>query len=570
MTRWQRNLLDVLYISMETIPWFVAIVVIATIGERGFLNELSRTIRFSAGSQDLGDPERVAAVVDSLAQQAEVATSGPGLWAVALAAFGGFWLMRSMNQLRLSGAVGAIALVVASAFALNILLHVTFAEDLLIWENEGLAEFIDNPDAFVARGADVQAVVDRGGVVIGSGSAIAATFAGMLGVWVRFLYMARRPVRFKQVMRSFGVGFAIILGALVIARMNDIGQLAIYVLPYFTIGLLALAVANGERAALPAEGSARTASWGVSVSATMSILVVVASLFGLLAFLDVATALAYLGGILGTVVEWLLIIILTPIFWVLVPLLQFLVPDSLAERLADIQIPDNFVEPEVLEDGEEASDFVFPRWPFDVLKVLVFVAFVWASYRIGRSLLARRESDPEDEFDEFRGDTGSGGPGLGGLLRGLMRRARPATTSWMSLRPIYGVYGRTVVDAEDRGFERRQSETPLEYSDASGRVLEAPFFPEIAAAFDAARYGNHEPDQQQVDQWLAKLDVWERSHPQSTELRERLEQIRPPSEPRKIDPAEEFAQRVKQGKAIAKQMRRGDGMSRDKPPPDRL
>ncbi len=565
MTRWQRNLLDVLYISMEAIPWFVAIVVVATIGERGFLTELSRVIRFAAGSQDLGDPDRVAEVVESLSQQAEVATSGPGLWAVALAAFGGFCLMRGLIQLKFGGAFGAIALVITSAFALNILLHVTFAEDLLIWQNEGLAEFIDNPDAFVASGADVQAVVNNGGVVIGSSTAIGVTFAGMLGVWVRFLFMARRPVRFKQVMRSFGIGFAIILAALMVAWANDIGQFAIYALPYFMLGLLALAVANGERAALPAEGSARAASWGVSVTATLSILVVVASLFGLLAFLDVATALAYFGGLLGTVVEWLLIIILTPIFWILLLLLEFLLPDSLAERLGDLQVPDNFIEPEVLEEGEQKDDFVFPRWPFDVLKVLAFVAFVWVSYRVGRSLLARRDADPEDEFDEFRGDSGSGGSGLGGLLRGLMRRDRSDTTAWLSLRPIYGVYGRTVVDAEDRGFERRQSETPLEYSNASGRVLKAPFFPDIAAAFDAARYGGHNPDSIEVERWASELDTWERAHPQTTELRERLEQIRPPSEPRRIDPADEFAQRVKQGKEIAKQMRRGEGMTRDEP-----
>ena len=319
MTRWQRNLLDVLYIAMETLPWFVTIVVVATVGERGFLNELARVVRFSAGSQNFGDPERVEAVIASLQQQAEVATSGPALWAVALAAFGGFWLMRSLLQLKLGGAVGAVALVLASAFALNILLHVTFAKDLLIWRNAGLAEFIDNPDAFVASGADVQTVVNNGGVVIGSGTAIAVTFAGMVGVWVRFLFIGRRPVRFKQVLRSFGVGFAIILGALLIARANDIGQLAIYALPYFMIGLLALAVANGERAALPAEGSARAAAWGVSVTATLSLLAVIASLFGILAVLDVASALGYLGGFLGTGVEWILIIILTPIFWILVP-----------------------------------------------------------------------------------------------------------------------------------------------------------------------------------------------------------------------------------------------------------
>lgn len=561
MTRWQRNLLDVLYVVMESIPWFAAITVLATIGERGYLTELSRELRSRVAADFLDNPERARVVAEALADRAETATAGPALWAVALAAFGGFWLMRAMLQLRLTGAVGAGALVLASVFGLNILLHLVFAEDLLIWRNGGLATFIDDPQAFVASGADFQAVVDRGGVVIGSATAIGVTAVGMVGVWIRFMAAARRPVRFAQVLRSFGIGFAVILAALLVARVNDISQIAVYAIPYFIVGLLALSVANGERAALPAEGSQRVGSWGVSVTATISVLIVVAAVFGLAAALDVGSALSYLGGAIGTLVEWLLIIVLTPIFWILVPLLEFLIPDGIAERLQALELPDNFVEPEALEGGEQQDDFIFPRWPFDLLKLLIFVGLVWIAYRVGRSLLMRGESGPEDEFDEFRSETG-GGPGLGGLLRGLLRR-RPGSeaSAWLQLEPIYGVYGRSVVDAEDRGFERRRSETPLEYSAASGVVLEAPVFREIADAFDAARYGGHPVDPELIRRWSAELDEWERANPGTEELREYLEQIRPPSTPREIDPAEEFAQRVKRGREAFKQMRSGEAMS---------
>lgn len=563
MTRWQRNLLDVLYIGMESLPWFVAITVLATIGERGYLRQLARELSFRVNTDFSDDPDRARAVVATLTEQSEVATSGPALWAILLAAFGGFWLMRTLLQLRLGGPAGAGALVLASVFGLNILLHVTFAEDLLIWQNDGLADFIDNPDAFIASGADFQAVVDRGGVVIGSATAIGITTAGVIGIWIRFLAAGRRPVRFDHVLRSFGIGFAVILVALVMARLNEVGQLAIYAVPYFILGLLALAVANGERAALPAEGSERVASWGVSVTATISILAAVAAVFGLAAALDVGSLIAYVGGGIGTLVEWLLIIILTPIFWVLVPLLEFLIPDGIAERLREIQVPENFVEPEVLEEGQSEDDFIFPRWPFDVLKVIIFVALIWMAYRIGRSLLDRRDGGPPDDFDEFRTDTG-GGPGLGGLLRGLIRR-RPSgeQNAWLRLHPIYGVYGRSVVDAEDRGFERLRSETPLEYSAAAGTVLDAPVFGEIAAAFDATRYGGHEADPEQIRRWSAELDQWERTHPETEELRDQLEQIRPPSKPRELDPAEEFAQRVKRGRETFKKMRSGEGLSND-------
>ena len=558
MTNWQRNLLDVLYIAMESIPWFTAITVIATIGERGFLGDLARQLRSQIAADFFQDPNEATAVADALAAQALVATAGPGLWVVALAAFGGFWLMRSLIQLRLSGPAGAAALVLATVFGLNVLLHLVFAENLLIWQNEGVATFIDNPQAFVASGADFDAVVERGGVVIGSATAITITFVGMVGVWLRFLYAGRRPVKFNHVLRSFGIGFAIILVSLVIARVNDVGQLAVYAVPFFMLGLMSLAVANGERAALPAEGRDRAASWGVAVAATLTLLVAVASVFGLLAALDVASVLSSLGGLFGTVIEWVLIIILTPIFWILVPLLEFLLPDALAERLNNLQVPENLVEPEVLEEGQTEDDFVFPRWPFDVLKLLIFVALVWLSYRVGRALLARRDSGLEDEFDEFRTEMAGGG-GLGGLLRGLMRRGvRPSGSSWFHLNPVYGIYGRSVIDAEDRGFERRRSETPLEYSSASGSVLGAPVFGEIAEAFDAARYGGHDADPDQLRRWAAELEAWEAAHPATEELRDQLEQVRPPRDPRPVDPAKEFAERVKRGRAAFKQMRDGE------------
>lgn len=560
MTQWQRNLLDALYVVMESIAWFAAITSIATIGERGYLSELGRELRFQIGSAQVEQPERAQAVATLLTEQAQTATAGPALWAMALAAFGGFWLMRAFLQLGLGGPLGAAALVLASVFGLNIILHITFAEDLLVWQNAGLATFIDDPQAFVASGADFQAVVDRGGVVIGSATAIAVTAVGVIAIWLRFMYAARRPIQFDQVLRSFGIGFAVVLAALIVARFNNVSQLAIYAIPYFIIGLLALAVANGERAALPAEGSERVASWGVAVTGTVSVLAAVAALFGLAAALDVGAALSYLGSGIGTVVEWLLIIILTPIFWILVPLMELLIPDALAERLQALEIPENFVEPEVLGDGEQEDDFIFPRWPFDVLKLLIFVGLVWVAYRVGYRLLAKRDAGLADEFDEFRSDL-DGGPGLGGLLRNLMRRGSGADTArWMRLRPIYGVYGRSVIDAEDRGLERLRSETPLEYSDVAGSVLEAPVFREIADAFDAARYGGHEVDSAQVDRWSRELDEWEGSHPRTPELRDRLEQIRPPSAPRPIDPAEEFAQRVKRGREAAKRMRSGEAL----------
>jgi hypothetical protein len=558
MSRWQRSSLDFLFVAVEAIPWYLAITLVATIGERGFLRQLAREIEFAAGTDQLVDPDRAVAVAAQLRQAAESATSGAPFWIVLLAAFGGFWLIRALLSLRLGGGVGAIALVLASVLGLNVVLHLAFAENLLIWDNGGLANFIDDPQAYVASGADLQAVVDRGGVVIGSGTALAVTFMGMVAVWLRFMAAGRRPVAFERVLRSFGIGFAVVLGVLVFARVNEIGQLAIYSLPFFAGGLLALAVANSERAALPTDDGARVVPWSASVGATMTVLIAVASIFGLLAALDVVRVLEAAGSVLGVVVEWLLIIILTPVFWVLVPLMDLLLPDRLYSALQELQFPENLVEPEPGEQSED-EDFLFPRWPLDVAKVLIFVALVWASYRIGRMLLARRSGDGDGEYDEFR--TTVAGAGLGGLLRNLLgRRPGGGAGAWLRRHPLYRLYGRSVTDAEDRGFERRPAETPLEYAAAAAPILEAPVFAEIAAAFDEARYGRRYPDAARVAAWSAELTRWESEHPESDEMRGALERLRPPRTPRPPDPAAEFAERVRRGRERARNMRMGIDM----------
>ena len=559
MTRWQRWLLDLLYVGVESVPWFMAITVMATASERTYLREVGGALKVQIALGNIENPARAGAVAADLLRESAEAASGPGFVMVLLTGLGGFWLMRAVRTARLSGALGAVVVLLASVLGLNAVLHLALAENLLIWNNAGLAEFLDHPSAFTANGTDLQRLVDRGGVVLGSGTAVGVTFATMVVVWVRFMAAARGVVGFDRVLRSFGFGFVAVLVILVIARLNGIGQLAPYAVPYFVFGLLALAVANSERAALRAEGRDRVAPWSVSVLATLGLLLAVAVVFGLLATLDFAGFAAWVGGGMGRAAEWLLVLILTPIFWVLVLLFDWLIPDGVAERLLQVQLPEGVRGP-ASEAAEAAEGRVFPSWPLDVAKVLIFVGLVWVGYRVSRALLGRREEDSGELYDELRSATGSGG-GLGGLLRGLLRGGRGvAGRGWFRLQPIYAVYGRSVLESEDRGFERRLDETPLEYAAASARELEAPVFREIADAFDAARYGRHYPDAAQVEEWRQALSEWESTHPESEVLRLQLELLRPPRVPRPVDPAKEFAERVKRGREAFREMRSGRGM----------
>ncbi len=560
MTRWQRWLLDVLYVGVESVPWFMAIAVMATAAERTYLRDVAGALQVQIALGEIDNPVRGTALVAELLRDSTHALAGPGFLIVLLTGLGGFGLIRAVQTAKLSGALGAVVVLVASVLGLNVMLHLGLAGNLLIWDNGGLAEFLDNPSAFTAEGTDLQRLVDRGGVVLGSGTAVALTFAAMIVVWVRFMAAARAVVGFERVLRSFGLGFVAVLVLLVFARFNETGQLAAYAVPYFVFGLLALAVANSERAALRAEGRERVAPWSVSVLATIGLLLAVAAVFGLLAALDFASFATWAGGGIGWLVEKLLIIILTPIFWVLVPLIDWLIPDGVADRLQEMQLPQTLLETarEVAEDGEEST---FPAWPLQTAKLLVFVGLVWVAYRVSRALLGRKEERSMELYDELRSASGSGGSGLGGLLRGLLRRGGGASgQGWFGLQPIYAVYGRSVLESEDRGFERRLSETPLEYAAASARELEAPLFEEIADAFDAARYGRHFPTDAQVDQWRQALREWESAHPKSAELQHHLEVLRPPRNPVPVDPADQFAERVKRGREAFRDMRSGPGV----------
>ena len=66
------------------------------------------------------------------------------------------------------------------------------------------------------------------------------------------------------------------------------------------------------------------------------------------------------------------------------------------------------------------------------------------------------------------------------------------------------------------------------------------------------------PIPDQLRRWAAELEAWEAAHPATEELRDQLEQVRPPRDPRPVDPAKEFAERVKCGRAAFKQMRDGE------------
>src|SRR5690606_7737188 len=163
-------------------------------------------------------------------------------------------------------------------------------------------------------------------------------------------------------------------------------------------------------------------------------------------------------------------------------ILRFLLPEGMQG------IFDNFAqfEPGQPEPEEATSeDGGIPGWLGDTVKALALAAFCYCSYSIAMMLLARCRAALERVYGELRARSAEGA-GMGQLLRNLFPRGGRGggMPDWTRAHDVYRLFARAVRSAGERGFRRRQGETPLEFAAAGARVLEAPVFTEIGAEFD--------------------------------------------------------------------------------------
>ena len=117
---------------------------------------------------------------------------------------------------------------------------------------------------------------------------------------------------------------------LAFAAIEGIGSAQLFAIPQFVLGMLALAVANNARAAAPTDGARRTGPWIAAVGGTVGVLFAVALLLGVLAFLNVGVLLNAVGEIAWEIIAFFLILLITPIYWVVEQIVRFLLPNGLA------------------------------------------------------------------------------------------------------------------------------------------------------------------------------------------------------------------------------------------------
>ena len=546
MIEWRQRVLDGLFVATEAVAWYLLLHVAATGLEQSYLTVIAERLTLAMSSLLPPDIPRARDVLVAM-ERAATQEHGPPFLAVMATAFGGFLVMRLLMRYRVDGTLGAIALIAGSVLALNVLLHLGVAGDLRIWDPAGLVGFVDDPNQAFAGQVDLARFLARPDLGRTHGMALGVVSMGLVAMWTRFVMAARAPVTFDRVLRSFSIGFVVVLASVLAARFEGQVALTIFAVPHFVLGVLTLAVANNARSVVPIEGERRTGPWIAAVGGTVAILAAVALMLGLLAFVNAGVALNVIGTIAGNILIIVIVIVTTPLFWVIEKLARWLLSADLAERLERLrQLQLDALAP--LPEQTTTEPGGLPVWLTNGLKFLAVVIIVWMVWQVARAIMRRRRSGPPP-VDELRGRASSG-TGLGGLLRDLFpRRARTQASDWLRGRPIYRLYGRAVAEGERRGFHYLPGETPLEFSQRAARLMTAPYEP-IGDAFDRARYGRHFPSTEEVSTLEADLARWETATPPTEELRERLAGAQP------LTPEVETALMMRRVREATEQIRR--------------
>lgn len=532
--RWRRPVLEGTFILTEVIAWYMVIAVMATSVERSFLLEVERRIRTAIVTQDAVNPTQAGVVADQLRASA-AAEAGPLLVVVLAAAVGGFLLMRAVQQVDFGAALGSVVLVAGTIIGINVLLHLSFGS-LQFWDAGGAVSFIVEPDAYLATGVDVNRFIADPEIGRPHGAAIALTFGGLTLVWFRFLLAARNNIGLERMARSFTISFIVVLITLLAAGAAGYASPARYAVPQFVIGMLGLAIGNHERALPSEEASGRASPWMTSVGGTLGLLVLSGVALGALAYLNVGAVLGVIGSGLLAVFEVILVIVITPIYWVMDRIFTWFFNGRTIQEMFPA-LPNLALDDAPREAQETGSIVQVPSFIVNTLKFFAVAGSVYLMYLVGRFLVGRRRPSPAP-IEETRA-TATGGAGIGRLLADLVRfRRSPDPDAWMSRHGAYQLYERAVRDATDRGLRPMPAETPAEFGRAARFHLEGWPFPRIAAFFEQVRFGRHFPPPDDLKAAMRELEEWEQAVPVTEELRSRVGGARP------IDSGAEFDLRV--------------------------
>lgn len=366
-------------------------------------------------------------------------------------------------------------------------------------------------------------------------------------LWWRGLQLGREPLEVERVARSFKVGFAALVAALLLigtvpsaAREAVVVQLGLTLPLFLFVGLASLSLARlteirrGRRARGGTQADP-TRSWLIAMLALSGALVIlvlgIEQTFSYHALLGVVSALKPIWDGISAVLGWIAVGVGFLLYW-LFSLFGFLLQLVFKKRTAPnqpAQPPSQQGPPVARQHGAALPTewLLIGRWVLIALGIFILlVVFI----RIYRKVAARRR---DEATDEEREDLGAGGI-LAAQLRALLaslaarfqrKHAAEDDADALAGHSVRALYRRLLRQAHARGLGRRAPETPEEFARRLGSALRAapspggapvisdPDLEAVTSAYEQARYGDYEPSDARVavlasdvDRLLRRLD----------------------------------------------------------------
>ena len=289
----------------------------------------------------------------------------------------------------------------------------------------------------------------------------------VLAFWWRGLSLAGRPLDFDLIGTYFRMGVLLMAVTVALASRLLDWSLIPFVLGYFFLSLLAVALARAEevgrwRAGLPFPFGP---GWILSITAAAGTVILIAT--GLIALFtgeNLVQVLALLGPIWNAI-SYLIAGALTILFIIINPLISALI--NLILKTAEgsgINVPELFNPAIELELGETLAEPPMTNFALYqpiltglvVLGAVLIVALTFGRLWRARNQLGQAQTKPVSREREPLADRAR--RGLGSLIGqiGFLNR-------WYTAASIRRIYAQMAATAGHQGYPRADSETPLEY-----------------------------------------------------------------------------------------------------------
>lgn len=361
------------------------------------------------------------------------------------------------------------------------------------------------------------------GLVAGGQGAYWAIMATVLFLWWRGVALSRREFTFDSVSFAFRLGLLLLIIGTVLISYIVGSQVIAFIFPFFFFSLVAVSLARlDEVGRIKGEVGRLFDLYWLTVLAAAILLVLLAGAG--LAYIarpegieTLRAAWAPVGNALIDAITFLLSILLAPFE----PLLEWLaqlfargwqiiLEGGFAETLANLQ-------PVVAEEGQEPLAAPYFEIAFDVVRLLCGAGLLLALALAALWVLNQERKRLREQAEEHEALDVNLRDALAGLLRNARDRLRTAaglvsqfgmSQDLLAAISVRNIYANTIRLARQRGFPRKQAQTPYEYLPA---LQEA--FPQAQAetlaitdAYVGVEYGELPTSREELDALRASYE----------------------------------------------------------------